>query len=114
MAIRSDAQKKAVAKYNAKAYEQILLRVKVGMSEKIKTHAALHDKSVNSFICRAISETMERDQAQPTVDNTAQHDVDDKSIPFLERVKADVEQIVTETETSEEEDWKSWKEHHNL
>lgn len=63
MAIRSDAQKKAVAKYNAKAYEQILLRVKTGMSDKIKTHAALYDKSVNSFICRSIAETMERDKA---------------------------------------------------
>lgn len=62
MAIRSDAQKKAVAKYNAKNYEQILLRVKVGVTEKIKNHAESHQESVNGFINRAISETMERDQ----------------------------------------------------
>lgn len=61
MAIRSDAQKKAVAKYNAKNYEQILLRVKVGVTEKIKNHAESHKESVNAFINRAISETMERD-----------------------------------------------------
>ena len=62
MAIRSDAQKKAVAKYNAKNYEQILLRVKVGVTEKIKNHAESHKESVNGFINRAISETIERDQ----------------------------------------------------
>lgn len=61
MAIRSDAQKKAVAKYNAKNYEQILLRVKVGMTEEIKAHAAAHSESVNGFIKRAITEAMERD-----------------------------------------------------
>ena len=64
MAIRSDAQKKAVAKYNAKNYEQILLRVKVGMTEEIKAHAATHNESVNGYIKRAITETMERDQVE--------------------------------------------------
>lgn len=62
MAIRSDAQKKAVAKYNAKNYEQILLRVKVGVTEEIKAHAETHKESMNGFINRAIAETMERDQ----------------------------------------------------
>ena len=63
MAIRSDAQKKAVAKYNAKNYEQILLRVKIGMSEKIKAHAQSQKESVNAFIGRAIENQMEWDQA---------------------------------------------------
>ncbi len=63
MAIRSDAQKKAVAKYNAKNYEQILLRVKVGMTEEIKAHASAHGESVNGFIKRAITEAMERDNS---------------------------------------------------
>jgi uncharacterized protein (DUF1778 family) len=63
MAIKSDAQRRAVAKYNLENYERIELRVEKGMKDKIKAHAAKHDKgSVNSFLNRAIAETMERDQ----------------------------------------------------
>lgn len=62
MTIKSDAQRKAVAKYNAKAYEQIQLRVKTGEKEIIMSHAAKRGESVNRFINRAISETMERDK----------------------------------------------------
>ena len=52
-------------RYNAKAYDEIKLRVKKGEKEKIKAHAEAHDGgSVNAFIQRAISETMERDQSK--------------------------------------------------
>lgn len=61
MAIRSDAQKKAVAKYNAKAYVQILLRVKAGESEEIKAPAAMQGKTINGFIKHIITETMQQD-----------------------------------------------------
>lgn len=61
MAIRSEAQKKAVAKYNAANYEQIQLRVEKGKKETIKAHAESRGESVNAFICRAINETMQRD-----------------------------------------------------
>jgi uncharacterized protein (DUF1778 family) len=63
MAIKSDAQRRAVAKYNLENYERIELRVEKGMKDRIKAHAAEHDNgSVNSFLNRAIAETMERDQ----------------------------------------------------
>ena len=61
MAIKSDAQRKAVAKYNAANYERIELRVDKGLKDKIKDHAERHDESLNGFINRAIAETMERD-----------------------------------------------------
>ena len=61
MAIRSDAQKKAVAKYNSKNYEQILIRVKKGMSDEIKAYAEAHGESINGFINRAIDEAMHRE-----------------------------------------------------
>lgn len=59
----SQARKKANKKYNAKAYEQIQLRVKTGQKETILAHAADQGESVNGFINRAIGETMERDKA---------------------------------------------------
>ena len=61
----SEAQRRAVAKYNAAKYERLELRVEKGMKAKIKAHAERHDDgSVNSFLNRAIVETMERD-AEP-------------------------------------------------
>ena len=52
-------------RYNAKAYDRITIVVKKGTKEQIKTHAEKHDGgSVNAFIQRAISETMERDQSK--------------------------------------------------
>ena len=63
MAIKSDAQKRAVAKYNAANYEQIQIRVDKGTKETIKAHADSMGESLNGFINRAITETMQRDQA---------------------------------------------------
>lgn len=61
MAIRSDAQRRAVAKYNNANYEQIQVRVKTGRKAEIEAHALSRGESVNSFIKRAIDETMARD-----------------------------------------------------
>lgn len=58
----SKAQQKAVAKYNAANYDRIELRVDKGRKEAVQAHAALKGESVNAFINRAITETMERDQ----------------------------------------------------
>lgn len=66
MAIKSDAQRRAVAKYNSANYDKILLRVEKGEKELIKAHAEKTDKgSVNAFINRAIKETMQRDNEKP-------------------------------------------------
>lgn len=48
-------------RYNAKAYDEIKLRVEKGQKEAIKAHAEAQEESVNGFINRAIAETMERD-----------------------------------------------------
>ncbi len=50
MAKYSEAQKKAVAKYNAKAYEEIKLRVHRGNKTIISDYAASKGKSVNGLI----------------------------------------------------------------
>lgn len=45
MAIRSEAQKKAVAKYNSANYEQILVRVAKGEKERMAAHAEAQRES---------------------------------------------------------------------
>lgn len=58
----SEARKRANEKWNAKAYDEIKVRVEKGKKDIIKAHAEQHDNgSVNGFINRAISETMKRD-----------------------------------------------------
>lgn len=48
-------------RYNAKAYDEIKVRVPKGKKQTIKAHADLQGESVNGFIGRAIDETMQRD-----------------------------------------------------
>ena len=61
----SKAQKAATAKYEAKTYDKVLLRMPRGRKEIIQTHAEAHSESVNSFINRAIDEAIERDESAP-------------------------------------------------
>ena len=64
MAIKSDAQRRAVAKYNAENYERLEVRVPKGEKDLIKAHADTMGESVNSFVGRAIHEQMERDKPE--------------------------------------------------
>lgn len=61
----SKAQQKATNKYIAKAYDRINLTVPKGKKDIIQAHAEARSESVNGFINRAISETIERDQLTP-------------------------------------------------
>ena len=60
----SKAQKAATAKYEAKTYDKVLVRLPRGKKNEIESAAKTEGKSVNGFINRAIAETMERDQEQ--------------------------------------------------
>lgn len=55
------ASTRAQNKYIAKAYDRINLTVPKGKKDTIQAHAETQGESVNGFINRAISETMERD-----------------------------------------------------
>ena len=57
----TEARRRANEKYNAKTYEEIKVRVHKGQKEVIKAHADKQGESVNGFVKRAISETMQRD-----------------------------------------------------
>ena len=61
----SKAQQRATNKYISKAYDRINLTVPKGEKETIQAHAEAHSESINGFINRDISETMERDKGAP-------------------------------------------------
>lgn len=58
----------SIKKYQDKAYDKILVRIPKGQKDTIQAHAQAQGESVNSFIGRAISETIERDKAAPAAD----------------------------------------------
>lgn len=61
----SKAQQKAVHKYVKNNYDRVELTVKPkGKKDEIKSHAEQHGESLNSFINRAIDETMKRDSKE--------------------------------------------------
>ena len=61
----SRAQQEATARYEAKVYDKVLVRLPKGHKAEIQAHAEARGESVNGFIGRAIDETMERDKSVP-------------------------------------------------
>lgn len=59
---------KASQKYKAGNIKRVPLDMQKSTYEEIKAHADAHSESVNGFIKRAISETMERDKAASTAE----------------------------------------------
>ena len=58
----SKAQQKAVAKYMKNNYDELKIRTEKGQKDVIKAHAESMGESMNQFVVRAISETMEHDK----------------------------------------------------
>lgn len=56
------AQQRAVNKYMKENYDEIKVRTEKGKKAKIKAHAESRGESVNSFINRAIDETISRER----------------------------------------------------
>lgn len=57
----SEAQLRAINKYVKENYDDIKVRVKKGQRALIQQHAASRGESTNSFIVRAINETIAHD-----------------------------------------------------
>ena len=66
----SEAQRKAVAKYNAANYDRIELRIEKGQKQALKEHAEARGETLNGFVNRAIREAVERDTAGQTQTTT--------------------------------------------
>ena len=59
----TEAQKQSARKWDAANLDRISIAVPKGQKDTIKAHAEGRGESVNGFVNRAISETMERDNA---------------------------------------------------
>ncbi len=59
--------KKSNRNWDAANLDRMSLALPKGSKDTIKAHAEAHNESVNGFIGRAISETMERDTSQQPV-----------------------------------------------
>jgi len=57
----TEAQKRAVKKYNTEKIDRVLLRMPRGKKDILQAHVDKQGESVNAFINRAIDETMARD-----------------------------------------------------
>ena len=57
----TDAQRRAIARWQKEKVEEIKCRVPKGKKAVIKDYAQKCGESVNAFILRAIEEAMERD-----------------------------------------------------
>lgn len=66
----SKAQQKAVHKYVKANYDRFELTTPKGNKEKIKAHAQKQGESLNGFINRAISETIDRDNNRSNTKTT--------------------------------------------
>ena len=81
----SKAQQRAVNKYMAANYDRINLTVPKGKKDTIQAHAAAQGESVNSFINRAIDQTMAQEAAgsptRPAEPVVALHFEDEKCAP---------------------------------
>ena len=58
----SEAKHKANERYNAKAYDEIKVRVSKGRKEQIRVYADSKGMSINNFINDAIDTAMEQGQ----------------------------------------------------
>ena len=58
----SEAQRRATNKYLEK-FDEMRVRVPMGQKDVVKAHAEAQGESLNAFINRAITQTMERDTA---------------------------------------------------
>lgn len=58
----TDAQRKAIAKWQKEKVEEIKFRVPIGQKAIIQKHAEGQGESTNAFIYRAVNETIERDR----------------------------------------------------
>lgn len=62
----SQARIDANARYNAKTYKQLMIRVKTGQDEIIKAYAESHGESLNGYINRLIAQDMGEALTKPT------------------------------------------------
>ena len=69
----TEAQKKSAKKWDAANLDRVSIAMPKGQKDTIKAHAEARGERVNGFVNRAISETMERDNAAPAARKEVEH-----------------------------------------
>lgn len=64
----TEKRKESMLKYAKENLKRVPLDLQKSTYEEIKTHAESRKESVNGFIKRAITETLERDKSAPAAD----------------------------------------------
>lgn len=64
--VYTEAKKRSNRKWDAANLDRVSIAMPKGQKDAIKAHAEAQGESVNGFINRAITETMERDNATQT------------------------------------------------
>lgn len=75
----SEARKRANAKYTAKAYDDMKLRVKKGERDRLKAYADSQGMSLNNFVCSCLSYCISQGidvSATPALTETLPEDTD--------------------------------------
>ncbi len=67
----TEAQKRSAKKWDAANLDRVSVAMPKGRKKEIKVHSESRGESVNGFINRAISETMERDNSALTASQGA-------------------------------------------
>ena len=78
---------KAVNKYNSANYDSLRIVVPKGQKDKIKAHAEKRGESINGFVGRAISETMQRDALELPGAGQTDPDTESKGAALLEKLQ---------------------------
>ena len=78
---------KAVNKYNSANYDSLRIVVQKGQKDKIKANAEKRGESINGFVGRAISETMQRDALELPGAGQTDPDTESKRAALLEKLQ---------------------------
>lgn len=81
------ARKEGNRKWDAQNLDRISIALPKGSKDKIKAHAEKRGESINGFVGRAISETMQRDALELPGAGQTDPDTESKRAALLERLQ---------------------------
>ena len=95
----SKAQQKAVNKYVRENYDKLLLTMPKGRKVEIQAHAQAQGESVNGFIGRAITETIEASKNPFILDEKVTHVIDGEEYDIYYRKRL-IKRVISESTES--------------
>ena len=81
------ARKEGNRKWDAQNLDRISIALPKGSKDKIKAHAEKRGESINGFVGRAISETMQRDALELPGAGQTDPDTESKRVALLEKLQ---------------------------